>query len=349
MKKALKRFEIIRTLTAVFIALLVGFAIILILSNEPLTSLQTFIIGPLTRVRYMGNVVEAMIPLIFSGLAVSLLFLTRQFNLGAEGIFYFSGLMAAVVGFSISLPVVIHPFVAILFGSIIGALLMSSIGYFKAKYDTSELVLSLMMNAILYGIGLFLLNHYFREVRTVVLKSVELLETSRLGTLVPGTRIHFGLIIAIIAVLFCHWLVNRSKLGYEIRMTGANESFATYSGINVKKTIIIVSLISGFLAGMGGSIEILGMYDSFKWTALPGLGFDGALIAMLSKNQPKNVAISALFLAYVRIGADLMSRLTDVPAEMVGIMQGLILLLISGQKFLQFYRQRLIVKEAQGQ
>ncbi|CAM3633468.1 ABC transporter permease [Erysipelothrix urinaevulpis] len=347
MKNALRKFEMVRTFVAVGIALIVGFTIILLLSNQPLQAITNFVVGPLTKVRYMGNVIETAIPLIFSGLAVSLLFQAKLFNMGAEGIFYFSGLIAAIVGISVTLPMGVHPIVAILASGIVGALVMGIVGFFKARWDVSELVLSLMFNTILYGLGLYILNHFFREANTVVMKSVKIQKSALLHTIIPKTNIHSGLLVALIAVYACHRLLYRSKLGYEIRMTGANEIFAKYSGINTAKVIVQVSLIAGFLAGIGGGIEVLGMYDAFKWVALPGLGFDGALIAMLAKNDPKRVVVSALFLAYIRIGADLMSRLTDIPAEMVGIMQGLIILFISGRKFLQFYRNRLVMKEVQ--
>lgn len=345
MNKVIRKYEFIRTLVAISIALILGFIIILLLSNKPIESIYNFIIGPITKTRYIGNVITASIPLIFSGLAVSLLFESRQFNMGAEGVFYISGLVSAIIGIKFSLPFIIHPIIAVTFGAIIGALIIGLIGFFKAKYNSSELVLSLMFNSILYGIGLYFLNHYFREKNTVVLKSVAIKESALLTKLLPKMRIHSGIIVALITLIICHILMNKTKLGYEIKMTGSNSRFAEYSGININKTMIIVSLISGAIAGLGGSVEILGMYDSFKWTSLPGLGFDGALIAMLAKNKPVNVLFSALFLAYIRIGADLMSRLTDIPAEMIGIMQGLIILMISGQKFLQSYKKKLIIKE----
>ena len=347
MKKVLKKFETMRTLAAVGIALGVGFVIILLLSDNPMESIFNFIVGPLTKFRYMGNVIETAIPLIFSGLAVSLLFQTKLFNMGTEGIFYIGGLLAAIVGITLTLPAGIHPVVAILASAVFGALVMGVVGYFKAKWDVSELVLSLMFNSILYGVGLYILNYYFREESTVVLKSVPIKETALLNDILPGTKVHTGILLAIVAVFVCDWFLNKSKLGYEIRMTGANKSFAEYSGINTKRAIILVSMIAGFIGGIGGAVEVIGMYDAFKWVSLPGLGFDGALIAMLAKNKPKNVIFSAFFLAYIRIGADLMSRLTDIPAEMVGIMQGLIILFISGRMFLQFYRNRLILKEAE--
>lgn len=345
MNKAIKKYEFIRSLVAIAIALCIGFLIILFLSNKPLVSIYNFLIGPITKTRYIGNVITTAIPLIFSGLAVSLLFESKQFNMGSEGVFYISGLFAAIIGIKFSLPMFLHPIVAIIGGALIGSLVIGFIGYFKARFNASELVLSLMFNSILYGVGLYILNHFFRESNTVVLKSTPINSSALLHNIFPFIKVHSGIIIAFLAIVFCHILMNKTKLGYEIKITGSNQEFAKYSGINVQKTIILVSLIAGFLAGIGGSVEILGMYDSFKWTALPGLGFDGALIAMLAKNKPINVLYAAFFLAYIRIGADLMSRLTDIPSEMVGIMQGLIILLISGQKFLQSYKKKLILKE----
>ena len=345
MKKVLKKYEMVRTMMAISIALLVGFSIILLLSQNPISAINNFIIGPITKKRYIGNVVTTAIPLIFSGLAMSLLFASSQFNMGAEGVFYFSGLIAAIIGIVIKLPVVVHAGLAITVAGIIGALVIGLIGLMKAKYGTSELVVSLMFNSILYGIGLYILNYYFRESNTVVLKSFAINKSALLHKILPGTSIHSGLILALLAIFICHFIMEKSKLGYEINLIGTNPEFAKYSGINIKKVIVSVSLIAGLLSGIGGGVEILGIYDSFKWTALPGLGFDGALIAMLAKNKPKNVLPAALFLSYIRIGADLMSRLTDIPAEMVGIMQGIIILLISGRRFLQNYKNKLILEE----
>lgn len=338
------KFEMIRTITAVLIATIIAFIIILFVSDKPISTIKYFVIGPLLKSRYMGNVIEQAIPLIFSGVATAILFQTGLFNLGAEGIYYFSGLLAAIVGIKLSLPGFIHPVVAIIIGGAAGAAVMVVIGFFKAKWNASELVISLMFNSILYGIGLYILNHYFKEVNTTSLQSVKMQDTVLLDKIVPGTRIHSGLIIALLVVLVIHLFMYRTKWGYALRMTGFNKEFANYSGINATKAIIIASLVAGCVAGIGGSVEIIGMYDRFKWAALPGLGFDGALIAMLAKNKPSNVIFSALFLAYIRIGADLMARMTNVPAEMVGIMQGLIILLISGRKFMDGYRNRMLLK-----
>lgn len=343
---SLKKVEFARTAAAIFLALILAFISILLVSKEPFEAIRLFVIGPLTKQRYIGNVIEAMIPLIFSGVAVSVLFQAAQFNMGAEGIFYFCGLMAAIVGITAVLPAGIHPAVCILAGALAGGAIMTLVGWMKAKLGVSELVSSLMFNSILYGIGLYILNYHFREINTTVLKSLDFAETANLSVIVPGTNIHSGLIIALIIVVLAQFFIYRTKWGYSIRMVGINPVFAEYSGIKVTKTILIASAAAGIIAGMGGSVEVLGMYTSFKWTALPGLGFDGAVIAMLAKNKPRNVIAAAAFWAYISVGAQLMARSTDIPAEMIGIMQGFIILLISGRQFMQFYKKRVLMKEA---
>ena len=244
------------------------------------------------------------------------------------------------------MPTGVHQIVVIGIGALVGAVIALIPGILKAKWNASELVTSLMLNNIVLGLGLYILNYKMRDSAAMAVVSQKFQETALLPNIVPGTRIHFGLIIALIMVVVVYLILYKSKWGYEIRMTGLNKEFAEYSGINTFKVIIIAHLISGVIAGMGGSVEIMGMHKRFQWTSLPGYGFDGALVAMLARNNPLAVVGSALFLAYIRVGADLVARLSDVPAEMVSILQGVIILLISAERFLHSYKQKMVLKEA---
>ena len=127
-------------------------------------------------------------------------------------------------------------------------------------------------------------------------------------------------------------------------MTGNNAKFASYSGIKVAKVILMVHMVAGAIAGAGGIIECIGLHKRFEWTALPGYGFDGAMIAMLAGNNPIGVIGAAFFVSYLRIGADLVNRASDIPTEMIAILQSIIILLISAERFLHKYRQRWIEK-----
>lgn len=340
-----KYFEYIRTSAVIVIALAIAFLIISLVSNQPVKTIGIFLFEPLSSKGHIGNVIEMAIPLMFTGLAVSLLFRANMFNLGAEGIFYFSGVVTSVLAIHLTLDGWLHPIVAIAAGSIVGALLSAIPGILKAKWNANELVTSLMFNNILFGVGLYLLNYHLRDAKAFANVSYKFEKTALLSKMVPGTRIHTGLIIVIVLIIAAHLFLYKTKWGYK-RMTGINRNFARYSGMKTAKVIILVHLIAGFIAGMGGSVEVLGMYNRFQWTSLPGYGLDGALVAMLAKNNPLSVIGAALFLAYIRIGADMMARLSDVPSEMISIIQAIIILLISAEQFLKFWKNRMLLKEA---
>lgn len=336
-----KSFNIIRAIVSMIIAVFVAIIIIILVSDNPMESIRIFFIGPLTKTRYIGNIIEAAIPLIFSGLAISIVFQASMFNLAAEGIFFFSAAIISMIAIWVPLPAGIHQGVIIIAGALVGAFIMVIIGVLRARFGASELVSSLMMNNILLGVGSYIMTRYMRDPMASQ-GSYPYAETALLGSIVPGTRIHGGLILALVVAALAYMFIYRTKWGYEIRIVGQNVEFAKYSGINVAKVIIISHIVSGLISGMGGAVESIAMHRRFEWSMLPGYGFDGALIAMLANNNPIGVIFSALFVAYLRIGADIVARLSDVPTEMVTILQSVIILLISAERFLHSYRQRWI-------
>lgn len=246
-----KYFEYIRTSAVIVIALAIAFLIISLVSNQPVKTIGIFLLEPLSSKGHIGNVIEMAIPLMFTGLAVSLLFRANMFNLGAEGIFYFSGVVTSVLAIHLTLDGWLHPMVAIAAGSIVGALLSAIPGILKAKWNANELVTSLMFNNILFGVGLYLLNYHLRDAKAFANVSYKFEKTALLSKMVSGTRIHTGLIIVIVLIIAAHLFLYKTKWGYELRMTGINRDFARYSGMKTAKVIILVHLIAGFIAGMG--------------------------------------------------------------------------------------------------
>lgn len=343
----LKYFELFRTLAVVLIALLLTMLFIALISEQKIETMRIFLTEPLSSKSHIGNVIEMAIPLMFTGLAMALLFRMNLFNLGAEGIFFFSGLVAAAIGIQTGLSPFIHPVLAIAAGGIVGALIAFIPGFLKARWNANELVTSLMFNSILLGVGLYILNYYMRDASAYTTSSYKIASSAQLVRIIPGTRVHIGLLIVLVFIALAYIFVYKTRWGYELRMTGANREFAEYSGIKTGRVIIYVHLIAGFTAGIGGSVEVLGMHPRFDWVALPGYGFDGALVAMLAKNGPLAVVGSAFFLAYIRVGAEMMARYSDVPAEMLAVIQSAILLLVSADQFLKFLKNRMLLKEAE--
>jgi simple sugar transport system permease protein len=342
-----KLFDTFRTLIAILLGLILAFILILFVSDDPMKTMHYFLFGPLTNKRYLGNVIELTIPLIFSGLATAILFRANQFNLGAEGIFYFSGLMAAIV--AIKAPATssaMLPFYAIMVGMVVGIVISFIPGILKAKLGANELVSSLMLNSILAGVGYYIMNNTIRDKNLTDVASVKFPESAMLKTIIPHTRIHFGLIIALVITATVYLFFKYHKWGYIIRMFGENKSYLSTAGYSASAVIILVHIISGAISGIGGSVEVLGMYSRFRWASLPGLGFDGAMVAMLARNKPISVVFSALFIAYIRTGADIMARQSDVTAEMVYIVQAVMILLISADRFLYHMQQKQLMKKA---
>ena len=144
-------------------------------------------------------------------------------------------------------------------------------------------------------------------------------------------------------------LINRSRLGYAIRVTGLNAMFARYSGIHVNKVVLAAQLIAGALAGFGGANEMIGMYNRFQYQGLTQYGFDGVIIAIIAKNNPAFVPVGALFLAYIRVGADIMNRSSDVPLEVISVIQAVIIMLIVANKFLGKLRNRALIRLSLGE
>lgn len=334
-----KSFHLLRTTVALVIAMLAAFAVIFMVSDTPIESIRLFILGPFSKPRYIGNIINTAIPLIFSGLSMAVVFQASQFNMGAEGIFYFSGAVISLIAIWVPLPVGVHQVVIILAAAVIGALIMLIPGYLKAKYGASELVTSLMMNSILLGLGSYLMTRVLQDPMASN-GSYPYLDTAKIPVIIPAFKVHYGLFIALLCVAAVYVFLYKTKWGYEIRMVGINAKFASYSGINIVKTIIIAHLVSGAIAGIGGSVESIAMHTRFEWNGLPGYGFTGALIAMLANNNPVSVIYAALFVAYLSTGADIVARLSDVPAEMSTILQSLIILLIASERFLHSFKQR---------
>ena len=130
-------------------------------------------------------------------------------------------------------------------------------------------------------------------------------------------------------------------------MIGINQSFSMYSGMKVGAVVVLSQVLGGFLAGVGGGIEMLGRYPTFSWSALPGYGWTGITIAILAGNNPLYVPLAAFFMAYLSKGCDLMATYAGVPAQLIDIIQGVIFLFFAAEQFMARYRQKLVVKTAQ--
>lgn len=338
-------FSVIRTLVAVVIALAIALVLILLVSQNPLDALQSFVLGPFSSTRHLGNIIEESLPLVFTGLAACVMFKASQFSMTGEGSFFIGGLVATLVALKSNLPPIVLPAVAIVCGGIVGALAGYLPGYLKAKWDANEFVTSMMFNYVLLYLGIFIVNYVVRDPGASFVASYAIPTKSKLSVIVPNTQITTGVFIAVGMIIITFLFLFKSRWGYAIRMTGINKGFAHYSGIKTFSVVMYSQVIGGLIAGIGGAVEILAMFDRFQWQTQPGYGFDGLTVAILANNNPLFVPIGAIFMGYLRVGANTMTLNSDVPSEVISVIQGILMLLVTATSFLAGFKHKSLIKQ----
>lgn len=335
-------------LVAVLIALGIGAVVVFIVSEDPMKAMGEFVLGPLSSIRRFGAVIEKAIPLTFTGVAICMMFQANMFNLVVEGSFLLSGLLSvAFVVSGVPLPGIVMLIIALVISIVsgIGCAFIPTI--LKAKWNANEVVASLMMNSVLLQIHNYILKQYLYDPTAGITATKEIPEAAKLPILVEDTRVHAGLFIAIAVAVLAYVFMYHTKWGYQIRMVGSNSAFARYSGISVMAVAVMSQLIGGAIAGMGGAVFALGTFTRYSLVGLTGHGFNGILLAILAKNNPLFVPITAFALGYLTTGAEIMGATTDVPLEIVQVVTSLIIMLVGAEMLLSGFKHKLIVKNAE--
>jgi len=345
-KFVLRYFNLIRTIIAILIGLVISVVLIYVVSKDPGFSLKQFLLGPfLSRGRF-SNMIETTSPILFCGLAIAVAFQARQFNVGAEGSLFLGAAVGTAFAVSTRLPIFLHIPLVLLVAAAVGAAWNYVPGLLKAKWKASELVSSLMMNYVAYFLGLYLINFHFRDKTAGYLVSLQLPKTAWLQQFVPDTRMHWGIVLSLVFAVLVYLFLYHSTTGYEVRMTGFNEKFARFGGIRVSRIVILSQVILGLIAGIGGMTEVMGIHHRFNWQVSPGYGWDGVIVAIIGRNHPLLIIAASFFLAYMRVGGQVLTLMSDVPAEMVTVIQSVIILLITAEAFLSRWRYSITVHEA---
>ena len=348
-KQIEKVMDVAKTAAAVLLSFAATILLICVVSSTPLATVKDFFLGPFASVRRIGNIVEMAIPILFTSCAICIMYSTGHINMGTSGCFYMGGLAASAVAFGVRLIPGLHPAACMLFGGLVGALIAAIPAVLRIRWDINEVVSSLMVNYIVVYFGTWLLRTFMLDPQAGFNASKAYEKSATLPIILPGTRIHVGLILSVAVVVFSYLFLKKTKWGYQIRMMGYNSSFAVYSGMGVTGILLLSQMLGGFIAGLGGATEVLGLYTRFEWAAAPSTGFDGIMVAAIAQRNPAMVPLAALFLAYIRVGADVISRTSDVPAEIVSIIQALIIMLVGAQMFLSGLRHKQIVKASSRQ
>lgn len=274
------------------------------------------------------------IPLILTGLAATVAFRARLFNIGAEGQLYAGALAAVAVGGAHGGSSLEAPLWLLWLGmwaaaALLGALMLLGPAWLKLKLGVDEVVTTLLMNFIVLLAVSALLDGPMKDPSAMGWpQSVALQSDLELSKLIPQTRLHTGLIAALLWAVVVWRLMRDSVFGFDVRATGANARAAAFAGVPVTRTMLMVALLSGTLAGLAGAIEVAGRTSYVTLDMSPGYGYTGIVIAMLAGLHPLGVVAAAVFVAGVLVGADSMSRTIGVPTYMADVIVATALLAV---------------------
>ena len=352
-EKALRR-PITGILISIVMGFIVGAVVLTIAGYSPLAAYREMILGVFSKPKYMVQVIIRATPLIFTGLSISFAFKTGMFNIGAEGQAIMGMVTAAVVGYCIELPPVIH-FIAVALAAIVVAGLWGAlVGVLKAKFGIHEVISGIMLNWIALYFNNFMISMPWLK-KPEAEASYEVLESSWLVVLnswktsdagrewlLDGTHpvlsdvlirtdLNYGIFLAIAAAALVWFLLTRTTKGYEMRAVGSGADAARFAGINVNKNLILSLAIAGALAGLAGAVVITGTmpHRISVLTAQPGYGFDGISVALMANTSPFGVIASALLFAGLQYGGSSIQAELGAPSEIINIVIGTIIFFIA--------------------
>jgi simple sugar transport system permease protein len=316
---------VLAPMAAIAFTLLIS-ALLVLWAGAPLGQTYALLFkGGFGSVFALSETLTRAVPLILTGLAATVAFKARLFNIGAEGQLYAGALAAVAVGglhggTGFELPIWLLFALMMLAAAIAGALLLLGPALLKARLGVDEVVTTLLLNFIMLLFVSAMLDGPMKDPTAMGWpQSVALQGDLELSKLVEQTRIHSGLFWAVGLAVALWALLKYTVLGFDIRAMGANARAAAFAGVPVTRTVVLVAMLSGALAGLAGAIEVAGRTGYVTLDMSPGYGYTGIVIAMLAALNPMGVLAAAVFVAGVLVGADTMSRAVGVPTYIADV------------------------------
>ncbi|ARO14182.1 simple sugar transport system permease protein [Ketogulonicigenium robustum] len=319
-----------RAIGALLIALVVALLIIIATSADPMNAFSQLLTAPLTSKRTIGYWMDDVAKLTLTGLAFSLVFQARQFSMGVQGQVYVGGLFAALVALSPAGATPLAIPLCLIAGMVGGAAYGFLPGYAKAKFGANEIVSSLMLNYIAIKVVNWITRAHLAPPNSGQLMSPPFPPEAVFPALVANTRLDLGIVVALVMTVVVWFILYRTRWGLKLRLVGDNPTFAEYAGIRANAVMIAAMTAAGAVGGLLGAVFVQGRaYGKIAENFDGNLAFEGILIAIVAKNRPLAVPLVALAYGYLRQGAQLMGNRTDVPNEMISVVQALVILLVA--------------------
>ena len=347
---------------AIVTAVLIGAIVMLLSGDNPLLAYWGLFQGALGSAQGWAKTIRKMTPFIFTGLSVAFAFKAGLFNIGASGQFLIGTVSAVAVGVHFEgLPFIIHMPLALLAGMLGGAIWGAIPGLLKVWRGTHEVISTIMLNYVASLFSSWLVYAGGTQGQTpgllsdpeaaarAISETRDVFVSARIPFIFAEPyRVHWGIAIAIVTAGVIWWILWKTTIGFEIRTVGLNSKAAKYAGMKVGWTMVMTMAVAGLLAGMAGAVETLGLNHKFAPEFTGSAGFEGITIALLGKTHPVGVVLSSFLIGGMNAGAAKMQFDSAVPAEIIQVVQALVLAFVAAPEIIQLiyrYRERREVEE----
>ncbi|HET9756270.1 MAG TPA: ABC transporter permease [Candidatus Limnocylindrales bacterium] len=314
----------------VILAILITFAVtagpIALAGANPIEAYAEFLIVPLTSRFGVLEVLVAATPIMLTGAAVALAFRGGYWNIGAEGQLLVGAIAAAAIGQVAGLPQVVAVPLMIAGGAAGGALWALGPAVLRVRFGIDEVVTTLLLNPVALLLVNALLHGPWRDPVSGFPESPRIVETAEFPQLLDRSRLHLGFLVAIVVVVAVGYVVSRTPAGLRLRAVGLSPHGARFAGIDVSRTLLITALVSGAIAGIAGVGEVAGIQYRLTSGISPGYGYTGIVVATLGTLTMPGVALAALFLGDLSVGASSAGRALGIPSQLGAVVQGTLLL-----------------------
>lgn len=319
----------LRFVVPIAIAFAVGAVLLLAIGENPLETYSLMLSEAFSSQRRFAATLSAATPLLFTAVATAICFRTGVFNVGVDGAFILGGLAAATFG--VMLPMSIGWWIIPL--SILAAMLVAAFwlwipGVLLARLDVDEVVSTLMLNFVALGIAGFLVNGVLLSETSGNNTTETIHSTAELSRLIPPSTLHSGFLLGLACVFAYALWSSVTPSGFEAKLVGLNKRFARAVGISIPSTIIVVMVISGLVAGLGGASHALGQVHKFSDGFSAGYGFTGMAVALLARNSALGIVFGAILFGALASAGTTIQLFSDIPLDIVNVIEGTVMIFV---------------------
>lgn len=324
--------DAVKYLLAFTAVALVGTLLIRFQGGSPAQAYAAIVQGICGSPSAIGNSIRWITPCIFTGIAATVAFKSGVMNLGIEGQLYVGAFAATLVGLYAPLPGWLLPLACLLAGGLCGLLYALIPALIKLFFQIDEMIVTLMLNYV----ALWVTEYFTKVVKGIssnnnskAMATPLIQEEAELTRLVARTNASTGIFIALALIAAVFVIYRFTTAGYEMKQVGANLRFARVGGVRTTRLFLSIFLVSGFIAGLCGAVEILGVYGKFAPSFASNIGWDGVMIAMIAQNSPVGVGVVSLLWGALKAGALQMERMTSTNRLTVELIQALFVLFVT--------------------